>query len=87
MIRKEARTPPGFLFVILLNLRGGRDIFYKPSGKKIPPAIGRLNLPSPAWEKRFLDAILGVLCGSQVKSGSSLEAQFESPSFGPEEAV
>ncbi len=39
MIRKEARTPPGFLFVILLNLRGGRDIFYKPSGKKIPPAI------------------------------------------------
>jgi hypothetical protein len=39
MIRKEARTPPGFLFVIFLNLIGRRDIFYKPSGEKVPPAI------------------------------------------------
>jgi hypothetical protein len=43
MVRKEARTPPGFLFVIFLNLTGLRDIFYNPSGKRsFRPPVSRI---------------------------------------------
>jgi hypothetical protein len=53
MIRKEARTPPGFLFVIFLNLTGLRDIFYSPSGKEILPAPGQQDLTSAAGRRDF----------------------------------